>query len=87
MRRYGKPGSGRRKTTKKKPVNKPVVSSKNSVTFNKTSSEKRVSLNAGKTAGPRRTVKTSVTVARMKPKKRKTFYAAAPLKKRKKRQS
>ena len=75
------------KKKKKKPVNKPVVSSKNSVTFNKTSSEKRVPLNAGKTAGPRRTVKTSITVARMKPKKRKPFLAAAPLKKRKKRES
>ena len=79
---YGKPGSGKRKSSKKKPVQK-TVNKDGSITFIKKSSVRRKGVNAGSTQGPRKLVKTKVTVAQMKPRKRKTLYVAAPKKNRK----
>ena len=81
---YGKPGSRRRKSLKKKP-NKKTVNKDGSVTFTKKSSVRRTA-KAGSIQGPRKSFKTKVTVAQMKPSKQKTLMAAV-VKKKKKKQS
>jgi hypothetical protein len=77
---YGKPGGGKRKSLKKKPVQK-TVNKDGSITFIKKASVRRP-VKSGSIQGPRKVVKTKVTVAQMKPKKRKTLYVAAPKKNR-----